>query len=89
MNLLWSAVPLGSIRQFRIVAETLRRQGLSKSAIARQLDLPDSTIDMALLRLSLSRLAALEPGLLTIRYEQAFRRPYPPEQQAAPPFRHR
>jgi transposase InsO family protein len=50
--------------------EALRRQRLSGPAIARQLALPLSTVGVALRRLGLGRLAALDPPRQVIRYER-------------------
>jgi transposase-like protein len=50
--------------------EALRRQRRSGPAIARALGLPGSTVGLALRRLGLGRLAALDPKPATIRYER-------------------
>ena len=50
--------------------ETLRRQRLSGPAIARALGRPVSTVGVALRRLGLGRLAALDPPRPPIRYER-------------------
>jgi transposase InsO family protein len=50
--------------------EALRRQRLTGPAIARRLGLPLSTVGVVLRRLSLGRLAALEPRPPVIRYER-------------------
>jgi transposase len=50
--------------------EALRRQRRSGPAIARQLGLPVSTVGLALRRLGLIRLAALDPKPEVIRYER-------------------
>ena len=50
--------------------ETLRRQRLSGPAIARQLGRPVSSVGVALRRLGLGRLAALDPPRQVIRYER-------------------
>ncbi|MBV1795999.1 IS481 family transposase [Siccirubricoccus sp. G192] len=51
--------------------EALRRQRRSGPAIARQLGLPGSTVGLALRRLGLNRLAALDLKPEVIRYERA------------------
>ena len=51
-------------------SEALRRQRLCGPAIARQLALPRSTVVVALRRLGLGRLAALDPPRQVIRYER-------------------
>ncbi|WP_137180726.1 IS481 family transposase [Roseomonas sp. AR75] len=50
--------------------EALRRRRLSGPAIARQLGRPVSTVGVALRRLGLGRLAALDPPRQVIRYER-------------------
>ena len=50
--------------------EALRRQRLSGPAIARQLGRPVSTVGVALRRLGLGRLAALDPPRQVIRYQR-------------------
>ena len=50
--------------------ERLRRERLSGPAIARQLDLPRSTVGAVLRRLGLGRLAALDPKPPVVRYER-------------------
>jgi transposase InsO family protein len=50
--------------------EALRRQRLSGPAIAHQLGRPVSTVGVALRRLGLGRLAALDPPRQVIRYER-------------------
>jgi transposase InsO family protein len=50
--------------------EALRRQRLSGPAIARQLGRPTSSVGVALRRLGLGRLAALDPPRQIIRYER-------------------
>jgi transposase InsO family protein len=50
--------------------ERLRRQRLSGPAIARQLDMPGSTVGKVLRRLGLGRLMALEPKPPTVRYQR-------------------
>jgi transposase InsO family protein len=50
--------------------ERLRRQRLSGPQIARRLERPTSTIGLALRRLGLGRLAALEPRPAVIRYQR-------------------
>ena len=50
--------------------EALRRQRRSGPAIARALGLPGSTVGLALRRLGLGRLAALDPKPAILRYER-------------------
>jgi transposase InsO family protein len=50
--------------------EALRRQRRSGPAIARELGLPGSTVGLALRRLGLGRLSALDPKPAVIRYER-------------------
>ena len=50
--------------------EALRRQRRSGPAIARELGLPGSTVGLALRRLGLGRLSALDPEPAIIRYER-------------------
>ena len=52
--------------------EALRRQRRSGPAIARQLGLPGSTVGLALRRLGLGRLAALDPKPAILRYERQY-----------------
>ena len=51
--------------------ERLRRQRLTGAAIARTLGLARSTVSLALRRLGLGRLSALEPKPAVVRYERA------------------
>ena len=51
--------------------EGLRRQRRSGPALARQLDMPASTVGGILRRRGLGRLAALEPKPLVVRYQRA------------------
>lgn len=51
--------------------ERLRRQRLTGAAIARTLGLARSTVGLALRRLGLGRLSALEPKPAVVRYERA------------------
>jgi transposase InsO family protein len=51
--------------------EGLRRQRMSGPAIARQLDMPVSTVGAILRRLGLGKLAALDPKPAIVRYERA------------------
>ncbi len=50
--------------------ERLRRQRMSGVAIARQLDMPRSTVGAILRRLGLGKLSALQPREPVIRYER-------------------
>ncbi len=51
--------------------ERLRRQRLTGVAIARTLGLARSTVGLALRRIGLGRLSALEPKPAVVRYERA------------------
>jgi transposase InsO family protein len=69
-----SSRPLRSPTRLTVAAEAeieaLRRQRLSGPAIARQLGRPVSSVGVALRRIGLGRLAALDPPRAVIRYER-------------------